>query len=192
MRAALIGVWVFALAITASAHGQEVEADAPAAERSRWSVSGGLAADAAWGREVNPEYQELGTTPQIFTRVEFSHYGLQLEYALPSARQSSSSALTVRTETATVGAWGRYAFGRAPDWQPFVSLGGGMHLDRVRTSFQNYVNERDGVRRFVGAGGGLSKRVWRFVMGEVEGRVTSTDGSRRYGLGLILRLGLSF
>lgn len=169
----------------------QAEVAAPADSTSRWGVSFGLGLDARWRREINPAFGEYKPEGQLFTTVRYDRFGLSFELERGSPYSSRTGGLQINTSTVTAGAWGRYAFRGANQWVPFASLGAGAQIDRVRTTFQNTVDERRGTKRFVGVGAGLTEVFFKYLVVEAEARVSSLEETKSPGLSMVLRVGVT-
>ncbi|NJL25901.1 MAG: porin family protein [Calothrix sp. SM1_5_4] len=133
----------------------------------KWDV--GLGLESRVQSDVNPDFADFKTAPQLFTQVRMHPWAVLVEFGHEEGR-TDSGGFSVDTQTVSLGAWGRYAFIEPERWSPFVSAGLGGNFDRVVSRYGKAEDERRGTRLFAGTGGGVGVALWKVLLLEGEAR----------------------
>ncbi len=152
---------------------------------------GGLGYEVRIQREVNPDFAETKSVPQLFAQMLFTHWGAHVE-AGTETQSSNSGGLSVDARSVNVGAWGRYKFLEEKRWRPFASAGVGSYFDRVTSQFGTASNVSRGKRPYVGFGGGISAVFWERMLFETELRGSLVRERKEPTLSALLRIGFLF
>jgi hypothetical protein len=155
------------------------------------SISAGLGLEARMQKEVNPDYIEGKTLGQIFAQVLWENWGLHVELGKED-HVTNAGAMTISSKSYNSGVWGRYIFRNTHLWQPFLGAGVGAYFDTVTSRFGNALDERSGVRPYVGANAGVSAVFWKYLLVEAEGRMTGVRDRKEPMLSALLRIGFYY
>lgn len=151
----------------------------------------GLGVDSRVGKDVNPAYTSARSLGQLFGEVRFYPWTIALEY-MRDTQTSSDGGLSIQRVSNSLGLWGRFGFLDPDGWSPYATVGLGTYLDRVTSTFAAERDERKGSRAFLGAGAGVAKTFFTYLLTEAEVRGLLVREQKDPGLALILRLGVRF
>jgi hypothetical protein len=149
----------------------------------------GLGLESRMQEQVNPTFYEARFVGNYSGQIRFWPMTVLIEAAY-SQHESTSGAFSVTSETTTLGSWFRYEFNQPYAWSPFVTAGLGVNLDEVRSTYFDNQDVREGLRKFVGLGGGLTKTLMSHLMVEAEGRAEFIEDRKDVAYSGILRLGV--
>lgn len=154
-------------------------------------ISLGTGYEARMQREVNPDYVEMKSLGQLFGQVRFEKWALHLEIG-DEERTTNYGAMKVYSRSINAGAWGRWLFQNERQWQPFVGGGAGAYFDRVTSRYGASVDDRDGLRPYMGVDTGISSVFWRHLLVEAEARISLVRDRKEPMLSALLRAGVYF
>jgi hypothetical protein len=148
----------------------------------------GLGLETRAQRDVNPDATTAKSTDEFYGKIRFFPWALEIETGREESASGSGS-LTIKSESTLLGVWGRYEFAPPTMVAPFASLGMGSYFDVIDTSFAASHDRRQGVRKFMGAGGGLTMTLWDHLQMEIEGRIISLEETKDPVLSGLIRVG---
>jgi hypothetical protein len=123
--------------------------------------------------------------------VLWENWGLHVELGKED-HVTNAGAMTISSKSYNSGVWGRYIFRNTHLWQPFLGAGVGAYFDTVTSRFGNALDERSGVRPYVGANAGVSAVFWKYLLVEAEGRMTGVRDRKEPMLSALLRIGFYY
>lgn len=178
MRALVIATLLF---FSAAVFAEESEVS-----RLRWSVGTGVEARAQ--QEVNPEYYEVQTLPQLFAQFRLHPWTATVETGYEQ-RETNAGALLITSRSFNLGVWGRYEFREPLRWSPFLAGGVGAYFDTVGSQFATSHDERHGQRKYIGVGGGMAHAFWTHFLTEAEIRTALVEDRADVAWSFIVRVG---
>jgi len=158
------------------------------AEASKLDMAMGFGMESRMQRDVNPEYNTQQNSGQLYAKLRFWPWALEIETGR-SELDSGQGSLRIRSESTLLGLWGRYEFKDPGTFAPFASLGVGSYFDVVDTTFESSHDRRTGLRKFMGAGGGVSTVFWTHLQVELEGRVMTLEETKDPIFSGLIRIG---
>lgn len=151
-------------------------------------ISAGAGMEGRVQEDVNPELRESKVLPQFFVQYRFLPLAVSIEGG-SEERTTSSGALQIKTNSSSVGLWGRYEFLEPLRWSPFAGAGMGAYFDEVTSRFGSAVDVREGQRNFFGLNGGISHSLWRHLLLEGEMRAVLIQDRKDVAFSGIIRIG---
>lgn len=141
-------------------------------------------------QDINPDMPSPKFRPPLFMQVHLNRWTAQLEFTPFDEQTSNLGALTIKTETYTLGAWGHYAFREPFHWSPFLSAGFGVIFDKVESTYFNESAEITGQRYFSGFGGGITHELIPNLEVEGELRAALIEDRKDVSFSGIVRVGV--
>lgn len=175
-------IGLFVVVCGFSAHGLELLKG-----EQHWSAGSGLV-----GRlqeDVNPQMSDTQLLPQFFVQFHKGALAVSLEGDWQE-QESRSGAFSITSRTFGIGLWGRYELVRDNGLVPFLGAGVGSYFDTVTSRYQDEEDQRQGKRRFLGVGGGLGYRAWKYLLVEGEIKAALIQDRKDATYSGILRLGV--